>query len=181
MTTDAPDESHGLPNTSVTIIPGGAPSHSVDLVAKMLWLEGFAYPTIDDGQGGRQYAVVARDNIQAVLTNLYEVEIQARLVIRYLRQVGLIEYAPPLDAGGQVTFRYVCAKAFRGRDPKTLDDVDGLIKIHQTVMSMMGDRMPPLTYEDEDEDHRGLTFEPVELAELTAEQSNESKEADDDE
>ena len=139
------------PNTKVSIVKGGLATPTVEAVGKMLWLEGFAYPQEKGSDGELHYAVVTRAIVEAVLTKLYQVDVSAKNVLRWLRQVGLIKYAPALiSAKGPMTFRYTCANPARGRDPKTIEDVEQLIDVIASVRAMIG--TPPPEPDEDDED-----------------------------
>lgn len=129
------------PNASVSIVRGGAPAPPLDVVAKVLWMEGFAYPTERGRDLQMHYAVVTKSMIEAVLEKLYQVEVPSIMVIRYLRQVGLIQYADALSfAGAPMVFRYTCARAARDKEPKTIDDVERLIETIESVVKFLGPR-----------------------------------------
>lgn len=129
---------------------------TVDAVGKMLWLEGFSRP-VEIAPGQHAYAVVTRENVEAVLTRLYEVDVPANFVLRYLRQVGLIKFAPAMMGanGGPMRFRYTCANPARDKNPTTIEDVDELIAIIGNVRKMLG--LPPAE-PDEDDDPAHLVI-----------------------
>lgn len=125
----------------------------------MLWIEGFAYPNERGRDGEFHYAVVTRENVEAVLTKLYQVPVPAKNVLRYLRQVGLIKYASAVTlVGAPMVFRYTCSNPARGREPKTIEDVDTLIGIIAGVRKMLGDP-PPEPDEDDDPAHLAIADE----------------------
>lgn len=154
------------PGAKVTIIKGGPPTMTVDVIGKMLWLEGFAWPREPGNDGKLHYAVVSKANIEAVLENLYQVDVPANIVIRWLRQAGLIQYADALTVvGGPMVFRYTCAKAVRDREPTTIDDVDRAIQIVAMAMDAATAALGPRP-----EDPRDVAREAQELeaAQLSA-------------